>query len=209
VLYWEDTGAWCYDPAAGTMIESGERSAAWLGRQIEQFLPALAGRWFFRDATGATFGVAASQAHEFCQTADLFLNVSGATMFRRADFPRAYAAYLDSDPLYSQIYAAKAVAGMLDEEDRYRLDVMKSYDSTLTLGENVGRPDCLVPAELFDWRPTRPPTLVDAMRENRVPIDARRRVLSTVGAWQAYKKPITVRGQQYFGKSPELIRFKE
>ena len=91
VLYLEDTGAWCYDPAASTMIESGERSAVWLGGQIEQYLPSLERRWFFRDATGVTFGVAASQARDFCRTAEFFLNVSGTTMLAaEVSFPGSH-----------------------------------------------------------------------------------------------------------------------
>ncbi|HEX6212074.1 MAG TPA: glycosyltransferase family 1 protein, partial [Methylomirabilota bacterium] len=42
VLYLEDTGRWCYDPVAGTFVESGERNAAALAEALKACDPALA-----------------------------------------------------------------------------------------------------------------------------------------------------------------------
>ncbi len=209
VLYLEDTGAWCYDPAASTMIESGERSAAWLGRQIDQFLPTLKGRWFFRDATGATFGVAASEARDFCRTADLFLNVSGTTILRSDEMPIARTVYVDSDPMYGQAPVPNAVAGSLDPERQWRISMMQAHDVTFTFGENVGQPDCLVPTQLFDWQPTRQPVLVNALAMYRVPPERRAHAYTTVGSWEAYKQPLVVDGRRYFGKRHEFHRFRQ
>src|ERR1700730_11292008 len=69
ILYIEDTGKWCYDPQAETFVESGARNAAYLARELSKFSQ-LAENWFFRDATGATWGQSWEKVVEFCRSAD-------------------------------------------------------------------------------------------------------------------------------------------
>lgn len=208
VLYLEDTGMWCYDPAISTMVESGKHAATWLRGQIEQFLPSLTNRWFYRDATGDTFGIPPSRAQEFCRTAELFLDVSGAAFLRGCELPRARTIYLDSDPMYSQAAVPDAIAGNLDLQARDRISRMQAYDLTLTFGENIGEPNCLIPDQLFQWQPTRQPILVEAMTPYRVHQRERTRTFTTVGSWDSYKQPIVVDGRRYFGKRHEFQRFR-
>src|SRR5438552_1510938 len=78
VLYIEDTGKWSYDPEGGTFVESGAQNAAFLAKQIAQLEPELSDRWFFRDATGQTYGRSWTQVAEFCRRADLFIHVSAS-----------------------------------------------------------------------------------------------------------------------------------
>src|SRR5687767_12252311 len=66
VLYIEDTGKWCYDPAAATFVEDGASNAAFLSRELTALDPALADRWFFRDAKGTVFGRPWSAVAQFC-----------------------------------------------------------------------------------------------------------------------------------------------
>ena len=58
VIYLEDTGKWCYDPAAHTFVERGNANAAYLAREIRRLMPEADSAWFFRDAAGQTFGMA-------------------------------------------------------------------------------------------------------------------------------------------------------
>src|SRR5437764_258660 len=76
VLYLEDTGRWCYNPAAETFVESGAANAEAFGRSLARLDPELASRWFYRDGAGDTYGRPWEETVAFCRSADLFLHVS-------------------------------------------------------------------------------------------------------------------------------------
>ncbi len=208
VLYLEDTGTWFYDPADRTMVESGKAAAAWLSGEIERHMPALSSSWFVRDCRGATFGVGESTARRFCRDAELFLNVSGASLVTPDDLPLARTVYIDTDPMYSQSSIPNALNNTVDSAERNRLDRMLAHDVTFSFGENIGHQGCLVPAACFDWRPTRQPVLTNALASYRVPPEQRRRTLTTIGSWDPYTKPLVVSGRRYEGKHGEFLRFR-
>lgn len=207
VLYVEDTGQWCYDPVEGTFIESGDRNAFYLSRQIEALDPELSRRWFFRDAGGSTFGKSWSEVVEFCRTADLFLHISGSCWMRDEYLAAKTVALLDSDPMYTQASVPDYLSGEIDEVSRERIENMRRHDVFLTFGECIGRPDCLVPSDLFDWLPTRQPVVMDQFVPGRVALNERRPVLTTVASWESAQGGPTVRGITYGGKGVEFRRF--
>ncbi len=209
VLYLEDTGSWFYEPASQTMIESGAAAARWLGRETDRHLPVLSNSWLVRDLRGSTYGVDEKIARQFCQDAELFLNVSGATMLRPDDFPRAKSVFIDTDPMYNQRFVPNALAGTLVLEERKRLDRIRAYDLTFTFGENIGQPDCLIPDEYFDWIPTRQPVMTQMISRHRMPMIRRIRKLTTIGSWDQYAEPMTVAGRAYGGKVGEFLRFRD
>jgi hypothetical protein len=55
VLYLEDTGKWCYDTHLVTFVEFDAPNAEYLARELPRLASELGERWFFRDATGATW----------------------------------------------------------------------------------------------------------------------------------------------------------
>jgi hypothetical protein len=207
VLYVEDTGIWYYDPSVGDYVQSGEHSAGWLERQISQCLPAQQNNWYLRDAAGVTYGAEASTVLEFCRTADLFLNVSGASAMSPDVFSRARAVYIDSDPMYTQVVIARAQQHSDDRALQQRLEIIDSHDVRLSFGENIGQDDCLVPAAPFDWLPTRQPVLINVLAPYRVPATERSRVLTTIGTWEPSTQPIMIEGRPYYGKRHEFLRF--
>ena len=69
VLYLEDSGKWCYDPAQATFVEDGTGNAAWFARMVQQLDADLARRWFFRDPRGKTWGWDWPRVAEFCRSA--------------------------------------------------------------------------------------------------------------------------------------------
>lgn len=208
VLYVEDAGGWHYDPSVSDYVPSGEYSANWIARQVSSCLPAQENNWFLRDSMGTTFGAEPSAVLEFIHTADLFLNVSGASALSLDRFPRARTVYLDSDPMYTQSVIEQARNG--DDPDlRRRLEVIESHDVRVSFGENIGQADCLVPAAPFDWLPTRQPVLTDVLAPYRVPVTERRRVLTTIGTWEPSSRPIMIGGRPYYGKRHEFSRFTQ
>ena len=204
VLYLEDTGRWCYAPRAGTFVAEGAPNAAAFARHVEAHAPELAGRWFFRDATGATYGRPWEEVVRFCGKADLFLNVSAACWLRDEHRVAGRCALIDSDPLYTQ---AALLAGS-PEEVRARLDWWAGhYQAFFTFAENIGSPDCTIPAGPFQWIPTRQPVVLDRFAAGALPIGSRRRLLTTVASWEPAEKGPVVGGVAYHGKSAEWERF--
>jgi hypothetical protein len=205
VLYIEDTGRWCYDPRGQTFVEDGTRNARWLARKIAALEPELADRWFFRDATGSTFGRPWRDVVRFCREADLFLHVSASCWMRDEYFAPARVAFLDSDPVYTQASVPAYLDGSAAPEERARIEMLCRHDAFFTFGENVGAADCSVPSELFDWFPTRQPVVLDRFAAR--PPSARRRVCTTVASWEPTEDGPTVKGVTYAGKSVEFERF--
>lgn len=204
VLYIEDTGKWCYDPTAGTFVEDGGRNAAYLGRQLTALDPDLADRWFFRDATGKTYGRSWNEVAGFCRSADLFLHISASCWMREEHLAAARVVFIDSDPMYTQ---GSLLAGT-PEEARGRVDWWRRHhDTFFTFAENIGAPDCRIPPGPFDWTPTRQPIVLDRFRDAAVPLAARRRVLTTVASWEPAEAGFVVDGIAYYGKSVEFDRF--
>jgi glycosyltransferase involved in cell wall biosynthesis len=203
VLYSEDAGVWCYDPRAHMFVEDGERNATYLGRAIAKLDPDLANRWFFRDATGKTYGRRWSDVVSFCRSADLLIHVSGSLVTREEYFTAATTVLIDTDPLYTQ-------SGMFTgapEEVRAGLDWAHQHDIFFTLAENIGAPDCKIPTGPFNWIPTRQPVVLDCFERAAIPVTSRRNVLTTVASWEPKEKGPVVDGVKYAGKSTEFERF--
>jgi hypothetical protein len=210
VLYIEDTGKWCYDPEIQSFVESGARNAAYLARELHRLSPRLEDRWFFRDATSATWGQSWQKVVEFCRSADLFVHISGCCNMREEYFAAARVAFIDSDPLYTQTGITDYVAGrILDEAQLYRMRMLLKHHVFFTFAENISDPNCKIPRELFDWIPTRQPIVTDQFDkpEYQVPLFARRRMLTTVMSWEPHEKGPAIDGVTYSGKSREFRQF--
>jgi hypothetical protein len=209
VWYIEDTGKWCYDPVAGTFVEDGSHNAAYLAKQLDLLEPALRDRWFYRDATGGTFGRSWDEVTRFCRSADLFLHISASCWMREEYFQARRVAFIDSDPMYTQSSVPAYLDGTIDEEARARVDMLRQHDVFFTFAENIGALDCLIPTGLFQWIPTRQPVVLDCFEKATVPVGERRRVLTTVASWEPAEGGPVVRGITYRGKSAEFERFMD
>lgn len=208
VLYVEDTGSWVYDPATETMVEGGAGSAARLDEAMRQIPGDCRDSWFFADACGRTYGRSRREAEEFCASADLFLNISASCWKKDTYMKAQVTALLDSDPMYTQAYIPDVLSGVADSLSKAKVDAILAHDVHFTFAANVNSPDCLVPRELVSWIPTRQPVLFDFLQQRKVPVPARRRVLTTIGSTEPGNKALVVRGKTYSGKSAELQRFE-
>ena len=184
-------------------------NAAHLQKQLERLAPDLGELWFYRDATGKTFGRSERATIDFCRSADLFLNISASCWMREEYFAANRTVFIDSDPMYTQASIPDYLSREIDEEARARVDMLREHDVFFTFGENLGSPDCLVPNELFDWQPTRQPIVLDCFGPHSVPVSERRRLLTTVASWEPTETGPTVNGVKYTGKSSEFRRFFE
>lgn len=209
VLYLEDTGRWCYDPAAATFVETGERNAARLADAIKILDPDLADRWFFRDGPGHTYGRSWSDVVRFVKSADLFVHVSASCFMRDEYFEAARVVFIDTDPMYTQDLVPVYLADSLEAAAHARIEFFRRHHAFFTFATNIGAPDCRVPSGLFRWIPTRQPIVLDRFEPESVPVAARRRVLTTVASWEPTERAPVVEGVVYRGKSAEFERFVE
>ncbi|MCA9266258.1 MAG: hypothetical protein KDA60_20500 [Planctomycetales bacterium] len=209
VLYVEDTGRWCYSPYNMTFVESARENATIIDRQLRRLDPELGMCWHYRDAADVVHGRSWDDVCHFCQSADLFINISASALLRDEYLACQRLVFVDTDPLYTQASIPDYVAGVIEPSLRLGVESLLRHDVFFTYGENVGREDCLVPRDLIAWHPIRQPLLLDAYRAHGIPCEARRRRLTTVGSWGPAESHTKVRGALYYGKSVEFSRFLE
>lgn len=209
VLYIEDTARWCYDPQAMTFVESGEANAQFLDQELRNLDESLSKRWHFRDASNAIFGRSFREVRDFCKSADLFMNIS-ASVYMRDEYRQARRlVFIDTDPMYTQACLPDFVAGTIDDKLRTGVETLLQHDVFFTVGENVGRPDCLVPDDLVEWHPTRQPIVLDCFKDHCLSVECRRPMLTTVASWEPKESLTMVRGKLFHGKSVEFAKFQD
>ena len=126
--------------------------------------------------------------------ADLVLNLMGFIPQRRRH--RAAATqwtFVDIDPGYPQMWHELGVADMFADHDRF-----------VTIGENIGRPDCLIPDCGLDWITTPPPVALDAW-----PATQGGSAFTTVATWRNPYGTVTFDGFTYGSRVHEFRKFIE
>ncbi|HEX2229240.1 MAG TPA: glycosyltransferase family 1 protein [Candidatus Binatia bacterium] len=192
VYYLEDTGQWPYNPQEGGLGKECDFNVQYLARIMSRY--GLSEQWAYRFPWQSQwFGLPDWKRQEVIRSADLLINVSG-TLERPEEY-RAVSrlAYIDSDPVFTQVKLAR---GQLDF--RKWIDI---HDVQFSFGE------CL-PAEAPEtghkWRPTRQPIVMSEWR----PEKPFREVFTTVMNWTSYK-PVVYGNRSYGQKDLEFMRFQE
>jgi hypothetical protein len=151
----------------------------------------LAGCWTLLDGPD-THGVGRAGAARRLRDSALLLNVMGylddADLLAAA--PRRV--FLDIDPGFPQMWCELGLA-----------DAFAGHDAFVTVGENVGRPGCLIPTCGLDWITTRPPVVLDEWPR----ADAAGGAITTVAAWRGPFGPIDYHGATYGLRVHEFRRF--
>src|SRR5215208_1440309 len=190
VFYLEASGAWPYNPVEGGLGTDCAFNVAYLNQVLARF--GLEDRWtycFPRDSEW--FGLPNHARAEMLASADLLINVSG-TLYR----PEAYRqvrrlAYIDTDPVFTQIKLASGQASI-----RRLVD---AHDVHFSFGEALGHP---VPETGHRWVATRQPILLSEWDG----ATATREVFTTVMNWTSYAD-VQWKGRTYGQKNVEFNRF--
>src|SRR5262249_40705094 len=90
------------------------------------------------------------------------------------------------DPVHDQILVA--------ERNPFTLSTLEAHTHLFTYGERLGRPDCPVPIEKFEWKPTRPPVVLDLWPGR----GAAGPYFTTVATWKIKSKDMTINGERYY-----------
>jgi hypothetical protein len=203
VYYLEDTGRWLYDPEAETFVPDAAAGARFVGSSLAALDPALEGAWAVRAPDGTLHGLDEATLARVCARADLFLNVSGACLLREPYRAARVAAYVDTDPGYSQAKLAAVEAGIADDAIAASAALIRGHDVFFTLGESIGRPECLVPTGGLVWKATRQPIVLDDWPVRHMPEGP----FTTVMSWKIEPTAPVADGRVYGGKDVELLRF--
>ena len=197
VLYLEDSGAWPYDPVAGTITDDCSFALQSLRRIFTDF--DMAESWVYRNgADGKFHGAGEKVAREWLRDGDLLVNVSSAGWLRDYDLRVGHRMFIDGDPMFCQI-------GLLDGSNPLYAGRLREHDSHFTFGLSVGQPDCPVPVDGITWRPTVQPVAIDQWPVTPVSADA---PWTTVMNWASYK-PKVWEGRTYGQKNLEFNRFRD
>jgi len=127
--------------------------------------------------------------------ADLLLNISGHVRSEEVLAPVERRAYLDQDPVYTQLWRAA-----------YGVDVgLDRHEVLFTVGQNIGSASSPIPDCGRSWEHTLPPVL-PAMWDGESGRGGER--FTTVSSWGRYGD-LEYEGRSYRSKQPELARFAE
>ena len=190
VYYIEDTGQWPYNPDESGIGKDCTYNVEYLARVMSRF--GLEERWAYRFPWESKwFGLSDERREEVVTSSDLLINVSG-TLERPQDYRSARRmAYIDSDPVFTQVKLARGQRDL-----RAMIDV---HDVHFSFGERIG---AFEPETGHAWQPTRQPILLDQWTNNVHPRDA----FTTVMNWTSYNE-VTHDGTTYTQKDVEFRRF--
>jgi hypothetical protein len=190
VWYFEDSGQWPYNPNADGLVEGCDYNVRYLDEVLTRY--GLAGRWAYRFPWESQwFGLEEDGRREVIETADLLINVSG-TLERPWEYrPVRRLAYVDTDPVFTQIKLARGQADFRKLVD--------AHDVHFTYGE---RESDAVPDTGHRWLKTRAPVVLSEWR----PGAERREVFTTVMNWTSHNS-VEFGGQQFGQKDDEFRAF--
>jgi hypothetical protein len=200
--YVEDTRLW---PVYQTGNDGGADCSANV-RHLAGVMDAfgLEGRWAYRDeVSGECFGLSEGAVRDLCRTADVFVNISCSTVLRDEYREIPARALVDSDPMFTQIQYASQVAFTPGKSGMREL--VDGHTHHFTFGENVGAPDCRMPACGVPWRPTRQPVCLREWPVTDLPRDPGA-AYTTLMNWTA-GPPLLYDGETWGQKDVECCRF--
>ena len=163
-----------------------------LSKAMQRF--GLGDRWAYRfPIRPRWFGLSSAKRREVLESADLLINVSG-TLERPGDYRSIERlAYIDSDPVFTQIKLA-----LPGDQMRFQKRVA-AHDVHFSFGERLSP---AVPETPYSWLPTRQPIVCAEWKTHVEP----RAAYTTVMSWTSYK-PLRYRGRFYGQKDVEFSRF--
>ncbi|HUF08254.1 MAG TPA: hypothetical protein VMO47_02960 [Rhodothermales bacterium] len=191
VYYFEDTGQSPYVPKLGGLSKDSEYTVSYLADLMEHF--GLTDRWayHFPYPTPQWFGLSDHKRREIVESADLVVNISG-TLARPEEYRSAKRmAFIDSDPVFTQVKLARGHRDLQDWIDVH--DICFSFGETLPGN---------APATDYTWHPTRQPIVLDEWPR----ATGGREVLTTVMNWTSYKS-LEHEGQTFGQKDMEFVKF--
>ena len=196
--YFETTSTWPYDPRCQSRVPNSEYAAAYLARVAGSF--DLPSNWAYRRSYSDKewLGLDRARAESLLASADLVLNIAGATRFAEEGLRTGRLVYFGTDPVFHEVNYAKG-----DPDTRAIVD---EHSDVITYGENIGNPDCPLPPLPRLRGKTRQAVLLD-LWESGLPTNP---AFTTVGNWKQGGRDVEFAGETYrWSKHLEFLKFIE
>jgi hypothetical protein len=196
VYYVEESGAPPYDPRVKSIVADPTYNVTCLQQTLERF--GFGDRWVYWDMIGGRYyGLSRDHLRGLHETADVIVNLCGATPPPAATKRRGLWLYIETDPVFEQIRAAQGASDTVE--------FLARHDACFTYGENLGASDCPIPLAGVAWQKTRPPVVLSLWKERG---DSACRHFSTIATWHNKGKDITFQGQTYYwSKHVNFLKF--
>lgn len=198
VYYVEDTGEWPYDPEQNAVTDDPRYTVGYIARLMAWW--GMPERWAYRAASqdGRVYGLSACGLATLFDSADLLINLTGATTLREEHLRVPVRVYLETDPVLPQVRVARG--------DRETIDRLDAHTHHFTYAENLGALDCGVPTGRYTYLPTRQPIVLDWWQpadEDSTPGTA----FTTVASWQQSGNDLEWNGETYhWSKHREFLK---
>ncbi|GAA4013904.1 hypothetical protein GCM10022408_28800 [Hymenobacter fastidiosus] len=183
VLFLEDSDGYasCYNPSTNEVTTDPSYGLQFCKNIFTQHN--LQHNWSYYDEhTNSWFGLSKKAVENFCNNADVVLNLSGINPIREWWLNVPTRCYLDTDPAFTQIKHITNNAA---------LEIAKAHTHFATYGENFGKAICSIPNDGIDWKPTRQPVVLGKWNTSQ---STQNRNWTTVMQWDSYQS------QEYKGK---------
>jgi hypothetical protein len=207
VYYHEDTWVWPFDPVLRSATDNPDYTVKFIGDFFAAYAPELKTRWHYVLLHEKHFGMSEAEFNRVAQSADIFLNVSGACFIPENLSPRCVTVFLDTDPGYNQIMLAEKFAWSQNVE-RWCKQV-RAHHRHLTYAENIYGADCAIPRVGIDWRPTRCVVTLPQWKSVKEIAPAADAPFSTVLTWDYFGGHLIHNGVRYGTKVEEYERFHD
>jgi hypothetical protein len=195
VYYLEDSGeeSWVYEWSREEMTNDINYPANFIARTLDAI--GMEGRWIYRTSHHSA-GMSLDELRDLCQAADLLL-IRGApiTAWRDEYSAPRRRAFIDVDPLFTQV---KAIQG-----DPHLIETLDRCEHVFTIAQRIGKADCTIPLLKRHWHVTVSPVFLPAWRvATHEPVYP----FTTVMQWDSYDS-VHYGGVAYGNKSHEFPRF--
>ena len=195
VIFFEDSDDFpsCYNPMTYDLSNDPSYGLRFIDEVFTKY--DIADRWCYYDQhLGKWHGLSEKQLKDFCDSADILLNLSGVNPITEYLNKIPIRAFVDTDPLFTQIRHLT---------DKNALQLGRRHNAFFSFGENFGLPHCSIPDDGFNWKPTRQPVITELWKCK--PGDAASR-WTTVMQWDSYKS-LEYAGKNYGMKSSSFEPF--
>jgi hypothetical protein len=183
----------CFDDDWKPAAFGASANARYFRAVAERF--GLGGHAALLQADGPGYvGLSQTEVERLARDADLLVNLSGRFHLQSVLASVRRRLYIDLDPGFTQIW-----------QDRYGVDMnLRGHDVYVTVGLNLGKPDCPLPTCGVQWETTLPPVVVDEWSTTTSAGSA----YTTVADWRGYS-PVEWNGKWYGQKAEEFVRLIE
>ncbi len=196
VLFVEDSDDYpsCYNPQTQQLTTDATYGLQFIEQVFAKY--GLKNKWaYYNYHTNSWQGNSVAQIKIFAEKAEVFINLSGVNPLREMFQKIPVRVFIDTDPAFTQIRH-------LTEEGA--MNNAKKHNRFFSFGENFGKQNCTIPADGFDWLPTRQPVVMNVWNnDSNADVTAK---WTTVMQWDSYKTR-SYNGHDYGMKSLSFDAF--